>query len=407
METTATSIPTKVPKPLGGFYNRRPTRVRTGQDSPHSFSSPHASHPLTPPCSPQFDLLDENRVFIVNNNPYLALQKIGKGGSSKVYKVITPDAAIYALKRVDISKHQPGSVSCFINEIKLLRMFQTSDRIISLKDSEVDAESQTISIVLELGDIDLRSLIEKNRSENEDVDPNFLRLMWQQMLEATQIAHNAKVIHGDLKPANFLFVRGTLKLIDFGIAKSIRNDTTNIERTNQVGTLNYMSPEALKMNEERHKFKVGRAADVWSLGCILYQLVYNRPPFPQTDWLQKIQAIVNERYQIEFPRIPGRADFDDLVDVMRKCLRRDPKQRPRIEELLQHRYLTFGKMDYRGVEEQLLAFVLMIQDSCGDFKFEGEEGEEVLEIIGEQFRNGERIAFPGNGRGEGWQKRKV
>ena len=49
-----------------------------------------------------------------------------------------------------------------------------------------------------------------------------------------------------MKPANFLLVEGTLKLIDFGIAKAIEsNDTTNIVRDNQVGTINYMSPEAL------------------------------------------------------------------------------------------------------------------------------------------------------------------
>jgi serine/threonine protein kinase len=75
-------------------------------------------------------------------------------------------------------------------------------------------------------------------------------LLLQQMLEATQIAHSAKVIHGDLKLPNFLFLRGTLRLIDFGIGKSIRNDPTNIERRNQVGTLHSMSPKTLKMNEE-------------------------------------------------------------------------------------------------------------------------------------------------------------
>jgi serine/threonine protein kinase len=48
------------------------------------------------------------------------------------------------------------------------------------------------------------------------------------------------------QPANFLFVKGVLKLIDFGIAKAIQNDeTTNIHRENHVGTLNYMSPESM------------------------------------------------------------------------------------------------------------------------------------------------------------------
>lgn len=66
------------------------------------------------------------------------------------------------------------------------------------------------------------------------------------MLKAVHSIHEERIIHGDLKPANFLFVRGQLKLIDFGIAKAIQSDdTTNIYRENQIGTLNYMSPEAI------------------------------------------------------------------------------------------------------------------------------------------------------------------
>ena len=65
------------------------------------------------------------------------------------------------------------------------------------------------------------------------------------MLQAVEAIHEQRVVHSDLKPANFLFVKGSLKLIDFGIAKAIQNDTTNIHREHQVGTLNYMSPEAI------------------------------------------------------------------------------------------------------------------------------------------------------------------
>jgi serine/threonine-protein kinase TTK/MPS1 len=402
------SLVTKaVPRRLGGFYNRKPTRIRPGIDSPSSrapssgtsSSSSDTSIPANPPqpysieTGPNFGFLQSNRVFVVNHNPYLALQKIGKGGSSKVYKVMTPNASVYALKRVDISQQPPAAVESFINEVKLLQLLQGSERIIGLKDSEVDENRQSLSIVLELGDIDLRSLIEKNRGSGKEIDPNFLRLMWQQMLEAVQIVHNSKVIHGDLKPANFLLVEGTLKLIDFGIAKCISRDTTNIERPNQVGTLSYMAPEALKMNEERQAFKVGRATDVWSLGCILYELVYNRQPFPQTDWLHKIQAIVDDSYEIQFQELPTRPDFDALRDVMFRCLQRDPKDRPRIDELLKHQFLTFAAADIHFVESQLLSFVLIVQDQCTDSQFDTNEEVPLLENIADQFRNGDELTL--------------
>ena len=54
------------------------------------------------------------------------------------------------------------------------------------------------------------------------------------MLQAVQVIHDEKIVHSDLKPANFVLVKGQLKLIDFGIANAIANDTTNIQRDHQV-----------------------------------------------------------------------------------------------------------------------------------------------------------------------------
>jgi serine/threonine-protein kinase TTK/MPS1 len=98
---------------------------------------------------------------------------------------------------------------------------------------------------MEHGEIDLSDRL---RDLKDGMDENFLRVIWMQMLQAVHAIHRERIIHGDLKPANFLFVNGALKLIDFGIAKAISNDTTNIERDSQVGTVNYMSPEAIQGN---------------------------------------------------------------------------------------------------------------------------------------------------------------
>ena len=101
-----------------------------------------------------------------------------------------------------------------------------------------------------------------------------MRLYFEQMVEAVKTIHEARIVHSDLKPANFLFVEGTLKLIDFGIAKAINHNQapnhTNIVRDHQVGTINYMSPEAI-LNGQKSAYgdmiPVGRASDIWSLGA--------------------------------------------------------------------------------------------------------------------------------------------
>jgi len=89
------------------------------------------------------------------------------------------------------------------------------------------------------------------------------------MLNAVHAIHEERIIHGDLKPANFLFVKGALKLIDFGIAKAIQgDDTTNIYRESQIGTLNYMSPESILdtgTDETGSRMKCGRVSNFMTL----------------------------------------------------------------------------------------------------------------------------------------------
>lgn len=98
-------------------------------------------------------------------------------------------------------------------------------------------------------------------------------------------------MHSDLKPANFILVRGRLKLIDFGIADAITGDTTNVMRELPVGTLNFIAPEALKPRDGDVSCKIGRPADVWSLGCILYRMLFNEHVYPNLNNIQKIYAI--------------------------------------------------------------------------------------------------------------------
>ena len=71
-----------------------------------------------------------------------------------------------------------------------------------------------------------------------------MHIFWK-MLEFILLLNTNNFYHGDLKPANFVFVKGHLKLIDFGIAKAFGNDTTNIYRESQIGTINYMAPECI------------------------------------------------------------------------------------------------------------------------------------------------------------------
>lgn len=295
--------------------------------------------------------------IVMNGREYTRLDQIGKGGSSKVFRVMAPNGKIFALKRVDFEQADQATIAGYKSEIDLLNRMSTSsgsDRIIKLFDSEINDAKGRLLMLMEAGEIDLAHMLTKR--QNEPVDFNFIRLFWRHMLEAVQAVHEQKIVHSDLKPANFLLVEGSLKLIDFGIAKAIGNDTTNIHRDQQVGTVNYMSPEALSDTggSGGRLMKLGRASDVWSLGCILYQMVYGRTPFSHLTMIQKIQAIPSPTHRIDFPfrayppsacndkikdETTARVVHGDLLRVMRGCLERDQTQRLTIEQLLRDPFL--------------------------------------------------------------------
>lgn len=97
-------------------------------------------------------------------------------------------------------------------------------------------------MVMEKGDSDLRKILQ---SYNSSLPLYTLMSYWHQMLESVGYIHKKDIIHSDLKPENFLMVRGRLKLIDFGISSKMAVDATSIIKHSQVGTFNYISPEAL------------------------------------------------------------------------------------------------------------------------------------------------------------------
>lgn len=129
------------------------------------------------------------------------------------------------------------------------------------------------------------------------------------------------VVHSDLKPANFLFVGASLKLIDFGIASSIPSNKTSVMKDVLIGTINYMSPEAIcgcySQEDGQQVYKIPLKSDVWSLGCILYAMVYGRTPFQHLpNQIAKTQAISSPNYRIEFQPIKDQL----LLDVLKVSL---------------------------------------------------------------------------------------
>ena len=256
---------------------------------------------------------------------------IGQGGSSRVVRVLGEDQVVYALKIVDLTHADKSTKTGFINEIKLLQRLQGSPHIISLIDYTWDKPCNKLLLLLEHGEADLASIVQKHK-----LTAGQIKTYWRDMLLAVKAIQDVNIVHRDLKPANFVLVGQTLKLIDFGISSSIRAEVTSVIPSDRCGTISYMAPETLQ--DKDNSFKVGRYSDVWSLGCILYLLVYGCTPFHHVKGtVQKMLAIVNPDHQIAFSRVPE--DLTMALGILQSCLKRNPKERPTIDELLVHPFL--------------------------------------------------------------------
>ncbi|CAG0899406.1 unnamed protein product [Darwinula stevensoni] len=261
-----------------------------------------------------------------NGCQYIVLGLIGKGGFSSVYQVWDPEKEMtYALKCIKMSQRE--SEAELRNEIQLLWKLKDCDRVIHLFDYEFRKSERTLYLLMERGDCDLQTIFKQKPGQWSTRECCFY---FEQMLQAVQQIHAKNVIHADLKPANFIMAKGYLKLIDFGISCMLQNEATSVLRDTPHGTISYMSPEALE-NSRDFGCKIGTKSDIWSLGCILYQMIHGCTPFQHLQSLiSRIDAIRNPNTVISYPSV---AD-DGLQRIVKLCLQHDPKKRPSVSELL-------------------------------------------------------------------------
>ena len=299
-------------------------------------------------------------LITVNGKQFTRMECIGRGGSGRVYRVMAENFKLFALKSVSLEDLDETTIRGFKGEIDLLRKLQNVERVVRLYDFEINEEKKTLRVLMDIAELDLKKVLDpKLDEETGRFDITFTRYIWKEMLECVAAVHAFDIVHSDLKPSNFVLMQGRLKLIDFGIANSIEDGTVNVHREQQVGTPNYMSPETLVDTNRRtsanaaaaaaggggmhqHQphgklMKVGKPSDVWSLGCILYQIVYGKPPFGHVaNNVRKVMAITDPSHAISFPATGlGAVPVPTgLVRTLRKCLDRDAARRPTIDQLL-------------------------------------------------------------------------
>ena len=205
-------------------------------------------------------------------NDFLLVKILGKGSFGSVYLVRRKeDQKIYALKTVTFEKLNKRDQENSLNEVRILASINHPN-VIGYKEAFWDDTGRSLNIVMEYADDgDLESKIVKMRKEGGMFNESLIWSYSIQMIEGLKALHDKKIMHRDIKSANIFLVKDKhqCKIGDMNVSKVIKE---KVLRT-QTGTPYYASPEVWR--DEPYSYK----SDLWSIGCVIYELCALRPPF--------------------------------------------------------------------------------------------------------------------------------
>jgi serine/threonine protein kinase len=222
---------------------------------------------------------------------YRIVRQVGEGGMGKVYEAeerLTGRRVAIKVLRPELSRSEPGR-RLFENEMAILAGLDHPNVVRCLCCTEVDGE---LVMVLEL--LEGRTLREALVSEGA-LDWSRAVGLVQQMARALAAAHEHEpvIVHRDLKPENVMLTAdGTLKVMDFGVAKMLA--ALGNASTHSVGTLAYMSPEQIDAGP------VDARSDLYALGLVFYELIAGRAPFTSSS----PRELLNLQCTAEPPPLP-------------------------------------------------------------------------------------------------------
>ncbi|XP_054838234.1 mitogen-activated protein kinase kinase kinase 4 isoform X4 [Eublepharis macularius] len=254
--------------------------------------------------------------------------KIGEGQYGKVYTCISVDTGeLMAMKEIRFQPNDHKTIKETADELKIFEGIKHPNLV---RYFGVELHREEMYIFMEY--CDEGTLEEVSRLGLQE---HVIRLYTKQITTAINVLHEHGIVHRDIKGANiFLTSSGLIKLGDFGCSVKLKNNTQTMpgEVNSTLGTAAYMAPEVItRAKGEGH----GRAADIWSLGCVVIEMVTGKRPWHEYEHNFQIMYRVGMGHK---PPIPERISPEGK-DFLSHCLESDPKMRWTASQLLDHSFV--------------------------------------------------------------------
>lgn len=252
---------------------------------------------------------------------YEIVEFLGQGGMGKVYRAYDPQLIrTVAIKVID------WKVNRNVQKRRLLKEAQATARLSHpniVKIYEIGEDDQNCYLVMEyIEGCNLSQYLKQGIPSHTWTLNTFYKIAL-----AIHHSHKEGILHRDLKPADIMITKdGEPKVMDFGLAKVLSEETSASSKGKIVGTIQYMSPEQVKAK------KLDERSDVFSLGVLLYEMLCGKRPFPGTTTLEVAFSITGhtpESLKALVPTIPT-----DIEAICLKCLHKEKQRRYQNANLL-------------------------------------------------------------------------
>lgn len=304
------------------------------------------------------------------------LQKMGKGAYGIVWKAIVRQTKqTIALKKVFDAFHNDTDAQRTFREVMLLQELNGHENIVKLFNVIKAENDKDLYLVFEYMESDMHAVIRAGILE----EIHKVYIIYQ-TLKALKYMHSAQIIHRDLKPSNILINSECLvKVADFGLARSILqyDDQSAPVMTEYVATRWYRAPEIVLGSNQYTK-----AVDMWSVGCILGELIIGKAIFPGKSTINQIELILDllgrpTAEEIEsmgapsdyaiLNSLPGKQKYsfsqffkgasNEALDFLRRTLEFNPTKRLTVEQALKH---PFVRQFHNPAEELVCNKIIQI-----------------------------------------------
>ncbi|KAJ8330632.1 hypothetical protein O5D80_001153 [Batrachochytrium dendrobatidis] len=342
----------------------------------------------------QYDqLVPKLQTLRVNTRDFETIKTLATGAVGRVCLVrAKKDSKVYAMKILKKSDLLTRREAAFFMEERNALVFSEQSKWITTLYAAFQDEDNLYLVMEYVSGGSLRSLLNNKETSMEE---NEARFYIAEMILALEVLHKYSYIHRDVKPENCLIdSAGHIKLADFGSCIRL-SDAARVTSHETVGTPDYISPEILQAHEGNANYN--QSVDWWSLGVILYELLFDEVPFYSESLVETYGKIMNHKKYFAFP------DDIEISDTCKNfiqgliCASEERLGKNGIDEIKSHPW--FAGIPWSDLRDSTAPFVPELSGPEDTRYFEDEENESKKFAKKTLARNrefsGQNLAFVG------------